>query len=121
MQGRIQPRGRLLNDGALFVFHVFGLEKDEHPCRGGPGLFRADGMVQADICDFLGNHRFDVIYYFCPFANGELQRRFELFIEETMHPGAILIANQKRSEAIAVDPRFRRLHPVYQMWEKTDR
>ncbi|OIP46484.1 MAG: SAM-dependent methyltransferase [Deltaproteobacteria bacterium CG23_combo_of_CG06-09_8_20_14_all_60_8] len=99
-------------------FEVFGLEKDEHPCRVAQVFFGADRVVQADIRDFPDYQRFDVIYYFCPFANNEMQRRFELFIEETMHPGAILIANQKRSEAIAAEPRFRRLHPEYQIWEK---
>lgn len=99
-------------------FEVFGLEKDEHPCRVAQVFFGAERVVQADIWDYPDYHKFDVIYYFCPFANNELQRRFELFIEETMRPGAILIANQKRSDAIAVDPRFRRLHPEYQIWEK---
>ncbi len=99
-------------------FEVFGLEKDEHPCQVAQAFIGADRVVQADIWDYPDYHRFDVIYYFCPFANNELQRRFELFIEKTMQPGAILIANQKRSEAIADDPRFRRMHPEYQIWEK---
>jgi SAM-dependent methyltransferase len=99
-------------------FEVFGLEKDEHPCRVAQKFFGAERVVQADIWNYPDYHKFDVIYYFCPFANNELQRRFELFIEETMQPGAILVANQKRSDAIVVDQRFRRIHPLYQIWEK---
>lgn len=110
--------GNILVIAEQFEFDVFGFEKDEHPVKVAKRFIGEDRVTQEDIWSYTGYGNFDVVYYFCPFSDGETQRRFEEMVEEKMRPGAILIANQKRSEQIAGDPRFKRLNLKYQIWEK---
>ena len=110
--------GNVLVIAEQFDFEVFGFEKDEHPVRIARRFIGEDRVTQEDIWSFAGYDRFDVVYYFCPFSDGQSQRRFEEMVEDRMHQGAILIANQKRSEKIADDRRFQRINSKYQIWEK---
>lgn len=99
-------------------FQVFGIEKDPHSRAVALRLFDDERVREADIWDYDDYHRFKVIYYFRPFAERELQLRFERLIEDRLQPGGILIANHKNSDAITADPRFNRLDPELPVWQK---
>ena len=110
--------GNVLLMAELMDFEVFGIEKDEYPYKIAEKLIGRDLVSQADIWEYEGYERFDVIYYFRPFHQGETQRRFELFIEDRLKPGGILIANRKMSQAIDTDQRFKSQSDTLPVWEK---
>ncbi len=110
--------GNVLLIAEQMGFDVFGIEKDPYPCSIARQLIGEDRVQEADIWQFDGYHRFDVIYYFRPFHDGTLERRFETMIEDRVRPGGILIANRKMSNAIESDTRFVRLHPTMPVWGK---
>ena len=110
--------GNVLLAAEQMDFSVFGLEKDPFPCKVAQKMFGETQVIMEDIWDFTDYNHFDVIYYFRPFHDGNSQRRFELYIENELKPGGILIANRKMSEAINHDKRFYRLHPDLPVWQK---
>ncbi len=110
--------GNVLIFAEQFLFDVYGIEKDEYTVRIAEDLIGKDRIEQADITVYPDYTRFDVIYYFCPLPNHEPQKELELFIENEMRPGAILIANRKKSMAIEADPRFKRLSETLPVWQK---
>ncbi len=112
--------GNILLIAEQFLFDVFGLEKDDFPVSIAKGLIGDEKIYQEDIRTYPDYGKYDVIYYFCPLSLGKQQRNLETYIEDAMKPGAILIANQKRSEAIVNDTRFKRLHQKYHIWEKIE-
>ena len=110
--------GNVLLIAEQFDFDVYGIEKDEYPCAIARQLIDEPKILQQDIRSYKEYDKHDVVYYFCPFSEGEQQRKFERFLEDEMKPGAILIANHKRSERITSDYRFERLHDQYPIWRK---
>lgn len=102
------------------AFEVYGLEKDPAPCAVARRFFDARRVAAADIWEYQDYHRFQVIYYFRPFADRQLQWRFERLIEERLQAGGILIANHKNSDTIASDHRFQRLDPELPVWHKKE-
>ncbi len=110
--------GNVLLFAEMMDFEVCGIEKDEYPFKIGAKLIGEDLVSQADIWDFTDYHKFDVIYYFRPFHQGETQRKFEKLIEEQLKPGGILIANRKMSDAISRDLRFQALSEILPVWVK---
>lgn len=99
-------------------FDVYGIEKDPHPYEIACRLFDRRRVSAADIWSYDRYHLFQVIYYFRPFADRDLQLRFEKMTEERLRPGGILIANHKNSERISADPLFTRLDPDLPVWRK---
>jgi 2-polyprenyl-3-methyl-5-hydroxy-6-metoxy-1,4-benzoquinol methylase len=99
-------------------FDAYGFEKDEYPFRIASKLMGPERVTQADLWEYAGYEKFDVIYYFRPLANGGDQRRFERMIEDRIRPGGILIANRKMSGGIDSDPRFVRLSASMPVWRK---
>lgn len=110
--------GNVLLVAEMMEFSVEGLEKDEYPFSVAAKLIGQEKVVQSDIWEYDHYHTFDVIYYFRPFHEGNLERRFERFIEDQLKPGGILIANRKMDNSIESDPRFCRLHPEMPIWQK---
>ena len=110
--------GNVLLFAELMEFTVSGLEKDEYPCSIATRLIGPDQIAQQDLWEYDDFHTFDVIYYFRPFHDGAMERRFERYIEDQIKPGGILIANRKMSQEIETDPRFSRLHPTMPIWQK---
>ncbi len=108
--------GNILLIAEQFGFDVFGLEKDDLPSEIASQLIGRERIIKGDIRTFEGYNAYDVVYYFCPLTDG--QRKFERYIEDQVAPGAILIANYKRSHAIENDPRFRRINGEYPIWQK---
>ncbi len=111
--------GNVMLFAEQFGFDVYGLEKDEASIEKALNFFDKEQIIKSDLFAFDGYIDFDVIYYFCPLAEGE--RRFEEFIEDEIRPGAILIGNYKRSKKIETDSRFKRLSSKFPIWEKTRR
>ncbi len=110
--------GNVLLFAELMDFAAYGLEKDEYPCGIARRLLGPELIERADIWDFDRYPAFDVIYYFRPFHDGMIERRFERFIEDQLKPGGVLIANRKMSREIDTDPRFVRLTPDLPIWRK---
>jgi len=110
--------GNVLLAAEQLDFEVFGIEKDPYPCKIAQKLIGETQVRMEDIWDFNDYGKFDVIYYFRPFHDGNTQKRFELHIENSLKPGGILIANRKMSQAINQDPRFKHLHSELPVWEK---
>ncbi|MCB2184061.1 MAG: class I SAM-dependent methyltransferase [Desulfobulbaceae bacterium] len=101
-------------------FDVFGFEKDPYPCEIAKKIMGEDRVREDDIWKFEGYENFDVIYYFRPFPNADMQTRFERMIEDKLTPGGILIANRKMSKKIDSDPRFTKLRQNLPVWLKSE-
>lgn len=110
--------GNILLIAEQFGFDVWGIEKDEYPFSIAQRLIGEEKIFQEDIRNYKKYAEMDVIYYFCPFSAGDEQRKFEQYIENEMKAGAVLIANQKKSDELENDGRFMRLHNHYQIWQK---
>ena len=110
--------GNVLLVAELMEFVVSGLEKDEYPFAVAAKLIGLERVVKQDIWDYDLYDSFDIIYYFRPFHEGNLECRFERFIEDQMKSGAVLIANRKMDRGIDTDLRFCRLHPELPIWQK---
>ncbi len=110
--------GNVLLVAEQMELDVFGFEKDEYPYKIGAKLIGEDRVTQEDIWQYDSYDTFDVIYYFRPFHQGEVQRKFELMIENQLKSGGVLIANRKMSEEINTDSRFKSLSPDLPVWVK---
>ncbi|MEN8140834.1 MAG: class I SAM-dependent methyltransferase [Thermodesulfobacteriota bacterium] len=110
--------GNVMLLAELLDFSVHGIEKDQVPFQIAQKLLGEELVAQDDIWDFSSYHDFDLIYYFRPFSDGELQRRFEKMVEDRLKPGGILIANRKMDDGIESDPRFSRLSARWPVWVK---
>lgn len=99
-------------------FEVFGIEKDPYPYKIARKLMGEEKVAPEDIWNYKKFGDFDVIYYFRPFHDGKLQRKFEHMIEDTLKTGGVLIANRKMSQKIETDDRFHRLHADMPVWQK---
>jgi SAM-dependent methyltransferase len=110
--------GNVLLVAEQMDFDVWGIEKDEFPFKVAAKLIGSRRVSQTDIWQYDEYATFKVIYYFRPFHDGDLQRKFELFIEDQLQPGGILIANRKMSKEIDTDQRFKRLDENMPVWLK---
>lgn len=110
--------GNVLLIAEQFGFDVRGIEKDPYSFPIAARLIGEERISQADIWTFAGYGDFEVLYYFRPFCRREQQLRFEKLVEDSMRPGALLIANHKNSDAIDRDPRFSRLSSELPIWRK---
>ena len=110
--------GNVLIFAELMDFAVSGLEKDEYPCTIATRLIGPEQIARQDIWEYDDYHLFDCIYYFRPFHDGSMERRFERYIEDQLRLGGVLIANRKMSQEIDSDPRFNRLRPTMPIWQK---
>jgi 2-polyprenyl-3-methyl-5-hydroxy-6-metoxy-1,4-benzoquinol methylase len=74
-------------------------------------------VVEGDIFDHDFS-KYDVIYYYCPIKDPELEIKFEHKVEKEMKVGSILIANTKRDESIIRNRRFKKLDYPNNIWMK---
>jgi SAM-dependent methyltransferase len=76
-------------------FRVTGVEVTPGYVAISRGLFPSVPIEEADLMtsDRFGD--FDVAYYFGPFADDEVQARFERRLEQDLRPGGIILANRK--------------------------
>jgi len=59
--------------------------------------------------DYDKYDKYDVIYYYCPIQDIELQRKLELKIEKEMKVGAYLMPRLKRSNEIEKSNAFKKI------------
>ncbi len=112
--------GNILLLAEMVGFQITGIEKDTASLPVAQELLGRETVQNRDIWAYDDIAAFDVIYYFRPFSQGDMQRRFERRIEQEMRPGAVLIANRKMDEGIGRDPNFHRLHDHFPIWLKKD-
>ncbi len=110
--------GNILLIAEQYFFEVYGIERDEYPCRLAQQFFGTERVQQADVWDFRGYGDYDVIYYFRPLPDGEPEGRLERLIEDKMRKDAVLIANHKLSQEIEDDPCFRKIDNRHPIWKK---
>lgn len=111
--------GNILLFAEMLEFTVFGIEKDEGSLCIARKLVDERQISNQDIWGFDDWADYDVIYYFRPFCERDLQLRFERMVEEQCKPGAILIANRKMSEDIDANPLFTRIGGLLPVWQKS--
>jgi len=112
--------GNVLLVAEQMDFEVWGIEKDEFPCKVAAKLIGPGRISQTDIWEYEDYWQFKVIYYFRPFHDGNIQRRFERLIEDQLQSGGFLIANRKMSLEINTDHRFTRLSESMPIWIKQE-
>jgi len=66
-------------------------------------------IIVADIMKYRKYREYDIVYFYCPFADHRLQVLFEERLENQMKVGAVLIPHLKKGQAIRDDDRFERL------------
>ena len=108
--------GNILLLAELMDFEVFGIEKDAASLSIARGLIGEGCVSRQDIWDYTEAGEFDVVYYFRPFCEKKRQLAFEQRIEDSLKPGAILIANRKMSNSIDADPRYRKVSAQWPVW-----
>jgi len=108
--------GNIMLLAELMEFTVFGIEKDLGSLQIARSLVGRSAVSEEDIWNFTRLDEFDVVYYFRPFCEKSRQLAFEQRIEDSLKPGAILIANRKMSHAIDKDPRYQRLSMQWPVW-----
>ena len=110
--------GNILLLAELMDFEVFGIEKDSASLSIARGLVGEKSVSRQDIGNYNKIGEFDVVYYFRPFCEKTRQLAFERRIEDSLKPGAILIANRKMSNSINEDPRYRQVSAQWPVWQR---
>ncbi len=108
--------GNILLLAELMDFEVFGIEKDTGSLSIACNLVGKEFVSREDIWNYTKIDEFDVVYYFRPFCEKKRQLAFEQRIEDSLKPGAILIANRKMNSSINEDPRYRRVSAQWPVW-----
>ncbi|MEE4165197.1 MAG: class I SAM-dependent methyltransferase, partial [Desulfocapsaceae bacterium] len=108
--------GNILLLAELMDFDVFGIEKDSASLSIAVELVGEKSVGREDIWNYSNIQDFDVVYYFRPFCEKTRQLAFEQHIEDSLKPGAVLIANRKMSGDIDNDPRYSRLSTEWPVW-----
>lgn len=116
-----KPRPKFLDcgSGLAFVtalahgigFDATGVEWSEKYVSLANRLFSPATTLQGDVLEFRGYADYDVIYYYGPFSDEALQRRFEEKVEAEAKVGAVIIGNRKASDAWRSSNRFELLSP----------
>ena len=114
----------LLLANAIFRWpmHAWGIERDRKLClmaRQFVGsCYDSEYVFNMDAFNFKKYHKFDIIYYYCPIANHELQKKLELLIEKKMKVGAYLIPFLKQDKSFTVNGNFKRINKEYEIYVK---
>lgn len=78
-----------------------------------------DNYIQnMDAFKFKKYGEYDIIYYYCPIQDDELQKKLELLIEKNMKVGAYLIPFLKQDKSFTIDGKFKLIHNDYQIYQK---
>lgn len=76
-------------------FTVTGVEVVAKYIEHSRQFFPAVRVEEADLLTFDRFGDFDVVYYYGPFADEEVQAAFERRIEDALRPGGIVLASRK--------------------------
>jgi SAM-dependent methyltransferase len=63
-------------------------------------------IINGDIIRFKKYHEYDIIYFYCPFSNSYLQKKFENIVKDQMKIGSVLMPYMKQDRSIDDDRRF---------------
>lgn len=91
------------------LFH--GIEYDERTADRAEWFLNCEmnkdfKIIRGDILTFRNYVDYDIIYFYRPFYNYDLQDKFELYVREQMKVGAVLIIHGTGGCGIAEDKRF---------------
>lgn len=95
--------------GIEFFPETFDRAKSLLGVDNGKAINRGMKLFKDDILKFSKYKDYDIIYYYCPFADPQRQVLFEEKVEDDMRIGAILLGNLKKSGAVRKDYRFKLL------------
>ena len=76
-------------------FSVTGIEIEPSYVEMSRRLFPSVRVEEVDLLTFDRFGDFDVVYYYGPFADDDVQARFERAIEAALRPGGIILASRK--------------------------
>jgi hypothetical protein len=85
-------------------FRATGVEWSEACVATAKRLFPSVESIQGDVMEFTRYGDYDVIHYYGPFADEDVQRRFEEKVEAEAKTGAVIIGNRKASNAWRARP-----------------
>jgi len=94
-----------------FGFDATGVEWSEKHVSLANQLFSPATTLQGGALEFKGYADYDGFYYYGPFPDEALQRRFEEKVEAEAKVGAVIIGNRKASDAWRSSNRFELLSP----------
>jgi SAM-dependent methyltransferase len=110
--------------------YIHGLEIDKENVDEAKNLLKrfAGGkreyieVFKKDILKFQNYGDYDIIYYYCPLCNFEMEKEFEEMVEDQMKVGAVLAPYYKNSQRIEKDKRFKIIingyEPIYMKVKK---
>ncbi len=99
--------GHIMNLAYRWGWTSTGIELDK---RLVPIAKQFGRVYNEDIIKFKNYKDYDVIYYYSPFMDNKLEKRFEKKIEDDCKVGCILICNRKQDERICKDKRFKKIN-----------
>lgn len=70
-------------------------------------------ITEGDIIKFTNYHNYDIIYYYCPLADNNLEIKFEKKVEKELKIGGVIIANQKLSNSYGNNKNFKEYENEY--------
>lgn len=105
------------------IFHwptnICGIERDRKLSEVTCQFMDFDVEVfNMDAFNFKNYTDFDIIYYYCPIADYELQKKLELLIEKKMKVGAYLIPFLKQDKSFTANGNFKQIDKKYEIYEK---
>lgn len=80
-------------------FRAAGVEWSEEYVTIAQRMFSGVTTIRGDVLEFAHYADYDAIYYYGPFDDEALQRRFEEKVERDAKVGAVIIGNRKASDA----------------------
>lgn len=96
----------LLAQSSNFFYSSHGVEYDPRLVEVGNKLHDPGTIMHGDILTFDKYADYDVIYYYVPMNDREMQRAFEERLEDKMTVGSLVLAFGKNSYRINKDSRF---------------
>lgn len=60
---------------------------------------KKERVEEGDILEYKKYNKFDVIYYYCPFEDSTLERKFERIVESKIRRGGVIIANMRAHQS----------------------
>ena len=86
--------------------HAEGIELNPVLCDIGEEIFPDIIFHNMNVMDFNRYGEFDIIFYWLPFCNQELQLKFKTKIEDEISVGSYIITYEEEKQGIGKDDRF---------------
>lgn len=110
------------NEIFRWPIHAFGIERDKKLCLMArqfvDSYYDSEYVFNMDAFNCKKYDKFDIIYYYCPIADVELQKKLEKLIEKKMKVGAYLIPFLKRDKTFTINEEFKQINSEYEIYEK---